>query len=141
MIRVVVDTNILISALLQPRGFPAQVLLVALEGTTAQLCMSAYNHAEYEEVIRRPRFKRSEREIADTLGAIREMGLWVKPAQKVFACADSDDDIFLECAEAARAHYLVTGNVRHFPARWASTSIVIARQFLSALAEIQEEPR
>jgi hypothetical protein len=36
---------------------------------------------------------------------------------------------------------LVTGNLKHSPPQWAATSIVTARQFLSALAEIQEEPR
>jgi putative PIN family toxin of toxin-antitoxin system len=141
MIRVVIDTNILISALLQPQGFPAQVLLAVLAGPSAQLCVSADIYAEYEEVIRRPRFKRSEREIAETLRAIRETGLWVKPSQSVRACSDPDDDFFLECAQAARAHYLVTGNLKHFPVHWAGTSIVTARQFLDALAEPEEEPR
>jgi len=40
MIRVVLDTNILISALLQPQGLPARTFLMALAGTTAQLCVS-----------------------------------------------------------------------------------------------------
>ena len=38
---------------------------------------------------------------------------------KVRACSDPDDDIFLECAQAASAHYLVTGNGKHFPATGA----------------------
>jgi uncharacterized protein len=97
-------------------------------------------YAEYEEVIRRPRFKRTESEIEDTLRAIRELGIWVKPSQKVRACADPDDDVFLECAQAARAHHLVTGNVKHFPAQWADTRMVTPQQFLEAIAEIQEEP-
>jgi putative PIN family toxin of toxin-antitoxin system len=141
MIRVVIDTNILVSALIQPQGSPAQVLVAVLEGSSAQLCVSADVYAEYEEVIRRPRFKRSEREIADTLQAIREIGLWVRPSQKVRACPDPDDNLFLECARAAHAHYLVTGNLKHFPPQWAPTSIVTARQFLTALAEIEEERR
>jgi predicted nucleic acid-binding protein len=57
------------------------------------------------------------------------------------ACSDPDDDIFLECAQAARAHYIVTGNLRHFPAKWADARIVTARQFLDALSDIREEPR
>ena len=141
MIRVVLDTNIFISALLQPRGLPAQVVVAALAGQSAQLCMSAEIYTEYEEVIRRPRFKRSESEIADALRAIREIGMWVKPRHKVRVCPDPDDDCFLECAQAARAHYLVTGNLRHFPANWKDTQVVTARRFLDALAGIQEEPR
>jgi len=40
MIRVVLDTNILISALLQPQGLPARTFMMVLAGTTAQLCVS-----------------------------------------------------------------------------------------------------
>ncbi len=115
MIRVVIDTNVLISALLQPQGLPAQVLLMSVPGRAARLCVSGEVYAEYEEVIRRPRFKRSESEIADTLRAIREIGIWVKPSHKVRACIDPDDDVFLECAQAARAHYIVTGQCERFP--------------------------
>ena len=53
MIRVVLDTNILVSALLQPQGVPARTFLISLAGTTAQLCISGDIYAEYEEVIRR----------------------------------------------------------------------------------------
>ncbi len=59
MIRVVLDTNIIVSALLQPLGPPAQVFLLAI-GASIQLCVSGNVYAEYEEVIRRPRFRRDE---------------------------------------------------------------------------------
>ncbi len=135
MIRVVLDTNILVSALLQKQGLPAQTLLLTIAVPTTQLCITGDIYAEYEEVIRRPRFKRSEDEIKNTLRAIREKALWVKPTERVRACSDPDDDIFLECAQAARAHYLVTGNIKDFPAKWADTQIVTARQFVDAMTE------
>jgi putative PIN family toxin of toxin-antitoxin system len=139
MIRVVLDTNILISALLQPKSLPARTFLTALAGTKAQLCVSGDIYAEYEEVIRRPKFNRSEVVIEQALRAIRQNGFWVKPTEKVRACSDPDDDIFLECSQAARAHYLVTGNLSDFPSKWANVQIVTARQFLDSLAEIREE--
>lgn len=80
MIQVVLDTNVLISALFHPEGLPAKVFLVAIGGTSARLCVSGEVYSEYEEVIRRPCFKRSEIEITNTLRAIREVGIWVKPA-------------------------------------------------------------
>jgi uncharacterized protein len=130
MIRVVLDTNILISALLTPKGPPTQVLLMIILQPDTQLCVSPDVYAEYEEVIRRPRLNRTDDEIATTLRTIRENGFWVMPIEKVRACSDPDDDIFLECAQAAGAQYLVTGNVKDFPATWGSTKIVTARQFL-----------
>jgi uncharacterized protein len=88
---------------------------------------------EYEEVLRRPRFSRSSSEIIATLRAIREKGFRVKPTKKVDACSDPDDNIFVECAQAAAAHYLVTGNAKDFPATWSGTQIVTAREFLDAV--------
>jgi len=111
-----------------------------LARSVARLCVSGEVYAEYEEVIRRPRFKRTESEIANVLRAIRETGIWVKPSQRVQVCADPDDDIFLACALAARARYLVTGNLKHFPAEWAGTLIVTPHQFLDAIAEAQGGP-
>jgi hypothetical protein len=68
--------------------------------------------------------------ITAALETIREKGLWVRPTEAVRACADPDDDIFLECAQAARAAYIVTGNIKDFPASWHETRIVTARYFL-----------
>jgi predicted nucleic acid-binding protein len=56
MIRVVIDTNIVVSALLQPSGLPAQVFVLALSGSI-QMFVSGSIYAEYEEVISRPRFQ------------------------------------------------------------------------------------
>jgi putative PIN family toxin of toxin-antitoxin system len=134
MIRLVLDTNILISALLQPLGLPAKVLVIALDGAAAQLCVSGAVYAEYDEVIRRPRLKRTAREIEDTLRAIRERALWIRPTEKVRACSDPDDDVFLEWALAARAQFLVTGNSNDFPPTFGETWIVTARQFLESQA-------
>jgi uncharacterized protein len=133
MIRVVLDTNILISALLSPQGQPAQVFLMTILDPDTQLCVSGDIFAEYEEVIRRPRFHRSDSEIATVLRTIRDEGVWVKPTERVRVCSDPDDDIFLECAQVAAAHYLVTGNAKDFPAAWVGTQIVTARQFLDAV--------
>lgn len=133
MIRVVLDTNIIVSALLQPLGPPAQVFLLAL-GDTIQMCVSGSVFAEYEEVIRRPRLRRAEETILSALETIRTKAFWVKPSDSVRACSDPDDDIFLECAQASGASYLVTGNVRDFPLRWIGTEVVTARHFLEIVA-------
>lgn len=139
MIRVVLDTNIFVSALLQPLGPPAKLFLLVLAEADLELCLTGEIYAEYEEVIRRPRFKRSRVEIEGALRAVREKGFWVKSKAKVQICADPDDNIFLECAEVARADYLVTGNLKHFPPNWGVTRIVSARQMLEAISEIPDQ--
>jgi putative PIN family toxin of toxin-antitoxin system len=134
MIRVVLDTNILTSSLLNPAGPPAQVFLMNPCGLRYAASVSAGTFMpKYEEVIRRPRCTRRDDEIGATLRTIREKGFWVRSSEKVHACSDPDDDIFLECAQAAAAHYLITGNTKDFPPAWAGTQIVTARQFLDAI--------
>jgi putative PIN family toxin of toxin-antitoxin system len=137
MIRAVLDTNIIVSALLQPLGQPAQILVLAIGGSI-QLCVSGDVYAEYEEVISRPRFRRSEEIIAGALQSIREKSLWVRPTEAIRACSDPDDNIFLECAVAARADYLVTGNIKDFPPTWAETCVVTARRFLNIISGATE---
>src|SRR5579864_5188434 len=133
MIRVVLDTNIIVSALLQPLGPPAQVFFLAIN-CSIQLCISGNVYAEYEEVIRRPRLRRDENVITSTLLTIREKAVWVRPTESIRVCTDPDDDIFLECAQAARATYLVTGNIKDFPVSWLDTRIVTARFLLEIMS-------
>jgi putative PIN family toxin of toxin-antitoxin system len=139
MIRVVLDTNIIVSALLQPLGPPAQVFVLATSGSI-QMCMSGAVYAEYEEVISRPRFRRSQDIIDGALLAVREKGFWVRPTETIRACSDRDDNIFLECAHAAQATYLVTGNLKHFPTSWEGARIVTARWLLDIISDAAQEP-
>jgi putative PIN family toxin of toxin-antitoxin system len=133
MIRAVLDTNVIVSALLQPLGSPARVFILAISGSI-RLCVSGNVYGEYEEVIRRPRLRLTETVIASTLDTIRGKGCWVRPAEIIRACSDPDDNIFLECAAAAQADYLVTGNCRHFPSSWMNTRIVTPRFFRDVLS-------
>jgi predicted nucleic acid-binding protein len=58
----------------------------------------------------------------------------VTPSRHLQVAQDTDDNLFLECADAARADYLVTGNQRHFPKFWKQTKVVTSREFLDIVA-------
>lgn len=58
----------------------------------------------------------------------------VSPIRQIEVTSDPDDNIFLECADTARADYLVTGNVRHFPKFWKRTKIITSREFITLVA-------
>jgi putative PIN family toxin of toxin-antitoxin system len=103
-----------------------------------QMYLSDAILAEYNEVLRRPCLDIPPEKIASALANIREAARMVHPAARVTAASDPDDNMFLECAHAAQAHYLVTGNVRHFPATWMRIRVLSPRHFLdetSAMAE------
>lgn len=57
----------------------------------------------------------------------------VVPSRKLAACSDPDDDIFVECADAVRADFLITGNAKHFPRYWRNTKVINARELLDII--------
>jgi uncharacterized protein len=136
--RVVLDTNIVVSALLKPGRLEDQVLRLGLDGAF-KICTSPAILSEYVAVLPRPRLKLTEQEIRTTLEELRKISSLVHPSQTLVVCPHEPDNRFLECADAASADFLVTGNTRHFPAVWKTTRIVNARQFLECLAAEQSD--
>ena len=111
--------------------------MLALSGKV-ELCVSDAIFAEYDEVIRRPHLKRPPEAIEGTLELIRRLGHWVKPRVRVAECTDPDDNVFLECAEAADANYLITGEPRHFPIQWRKTKVIGARELIEFLMKEED---
>ena len=89
--------------------------------------------AEYREVISRPKFSAVRPERVQSLLASLSLATVLIPVAKITESPDELDNRFLECAEAAQADYLVTGNKRHFPQQWKKTRIINARELLQAL--------
>lgn len=129
MTRVVLDTNVVVSAFLKPSGTEALVLLLGLS-RTFQLFVSEALLAEYHLVLFRRKFKLDPAHVAEGLQNIRRASQLVQPSLTLSVCSDEADNRILECAEAARAHYVITGNKRHFPETWRGIKIVKAREFL-----------
>ena len=120
------------SALIKPQSLEDQVLRLALSGYVL-LMLSPPILAEYASVLPRPKLKLKAAEVKRALREISKIGMLIDPSQIVNAASDDPDNRFLECAEAAGADYLITGNARHFPVQWKTTQVVNARQFLERL--------
>jgi len=65
---------------------------------------------------------------------IRKCSTLVIPKRKLNVSRDPDDNKVVECALEARADYIVTGNIRHFPSRFQDIRIVLPRRFLTVVA-------
>lgn len=131
LVRIVLDTNVLISAALKPDGLEATVVNSVLSGRI-EAWVTDEVWAEYEEVLARPKFagvRGLSRRILDDLGSCVQR---TTAAGVATGAADEDDNRFLECAQAAGADYLITGNLRHYPAEWCGTRLVNARGFVDA---------
>jgi uncharacterized protein len=129
-LRLVVDTNIVVSAALKPDGLQRTVLLLAIT-KPARLYVSTAILAEYRDVLSRPELQIRKGLQQQLLQLIGKRARFVAPARRLQVTSDPGDNIFLECADAACADYLVTGNTRHFPRFWKKTKIITSREFVS----------
>ncbi|MBI5085161.1 MAG: putative toxin-antitoxin system toxin component, PIN family [Acidobacteria bacterium] len=136
MIGIVLDTNVIVSAALTRGGAEAYALDLVL-ARKAVMFLTEEILAEYEGVLRRPKFRLAPKIVDGLLGRITEIAVAVRPSRLVHASRHEDDNRFLECAEASAAHYLVTGNRRHFPTSWKTTRIVSAREFVELLIDAE----
>ena len=116
----VIDTNVLISALLSKKEDSAtiKVLDAVFEGKIIPL----YHQdilAEYDEVLHREKFHLQEKVIQTVLEAVRQYGVEVFPQPTGAVLIDMDDLVFYEVAMEKREDnaYLVTGNQKHYPFR------------------------
>jgi uncharacterized protein len=132
-LRLVLDTNIIVSAALKPDGLQRTVLLLAMT-RPARLFVSAPIFSEYRMVLSRPELKIRKGLRQQFLRLIEDSGHMVSPTRQIRVTRDPDDNIFLECADAARADFLVTGNLRHFPRFWKQTKVVTSREFITLIA-------
>jgi putative PIN family toxin of toxin-antitoxin system len=129
-VRVVLDTNILVSACWKPGGKEAEVARLAVSGAIIP-CVSAAILAEYRDVFSRRKLSGISHLSAELLTSLEHVALALETTVPVRASVDEDDNRFLECLDAAHAAYLITGNLRHYPEVWGHARIVNARTFLS----------
>jgi len=141
MIRVVIDTNVVVSAALNDDGLPASIVSLAIH-QKIRMFVSAAVLAEYEKVLNRPRMKFDPLRIEALLAHIRHASKLVLPTRTIAEIKKDDpDNRFLECADAARAEYLVTGNTKHFPKAFETTNIVTPKQFIDLLLPLLAQLR
>lgn len=112
--RVVIDTNVLVSGLLSPFGAPAEVVRLIARGSLF-LCYDVRILTEYADVLSRPKFSFPAEQIQAPLDQIRAVGHSVASDPLALELPDPDDEPFLATAMAGNARCLITGNTKHFP--------------------------
>jgi putative PIN family toxin of toxin-antitoxin system len=132
-LRLVLDTNIIVSAAIKPAGLQRAVFLLALT-RPARLYISPDILQEYAEVLARTELRIRRGLRVQLLQLIRNRSHIVVPKRRLDVTLDPDDNQFIECADAARADYLVTGNQKHFPRFWKNTKVITAREFVELIA-------
>ncbi len=135
MKRIVLDSNVLVSALLTPFGLPGRVLDMVLAGEI-QILYDDRILAEYGEVLTREKFGFARGEVEDLLAFLKAEGELVLASPLNVELPDPDDAMFLEVAVAGRTEAIVTGNGEHFPPnRRCGIPVLSPAEFLAELLE------
>ncbi|MDR2621417.1 MAG: putative toxin-antitoxin system toxin component, PIN family [Dysgonamonadaceae bacterium] len=132
MQKIVIDTNVIVSSLIQ-RSYPYKIVNELFIEGRIKLCLSENLMLEYCEVLRRPKFSifydfvaRAEALLAD----IEAKAIMYVPKIRLDLISDKDDNMILELADACAADYIITGNTTDFtfPA-YKTTRIVTPREY------------
>ena len=131
----VIDTNVLVSAMLKFQSVPGQVANEALLGKIIPLLCDEIV-AEYREVLARPKFKFDQKVVDVFIDGIIDRGIFVDAVPVEEIIPDPKDIVFYEVAMEGRKEYddayLVTGNLKHFPVK---SFVVTPKEMLDIMQE------
>ena len=129
--KVVLDTNVIVSGLLSPYSAPGEIVRMLSSGHLI-FFLDARIFAEYSEVLLRPKFQFAADLVSDFLEYVEHTGIFVSGAPLVTSLPDPNDEPFLEVALAGPAECLITGNLKHFPVKMTEGITVLSpAQFLA----------
>ncbi len=131
---VVIDTNVLVSAMLRWDSIPGNIMELVFNGSMIPLVNQEIID-EYREVLSRPRFQLDQSIIDDVIVTIEENAVYVDAKRLNVEMPDPKDRIFYEIVVEKRKQddaYLVTGNSKHFP---SEPFILTPREFLNMVLE------
>jgi uncharacterized protein len=124
-LRIVLDTNVLVSGLLSPYGPPAAIVRMVTSGSLT-VCVDARILIEYEEVLARPKFGFAPEAIEALMDYLETASESIASEPLPERLPDADDEPFLEVLLAGGAVCLVTGNAAHFPLEARARALVLS---------------
>ena len=133
----ILDTNVLVSAMLKSGSVPDQLAAEAMYGDIIPI-LNDEILAEYEDVLRRPKFKFDERTVRVFLEELKRRAVFIDAGPIDEILPDPKDIVFYAVLMEKRKEddaYLVTGNLKHFPLK---TYIVTPKEMLDILSEGQD---
>ncbi len=132
MQKVVIDTNVVVSSLIQ-NGYPYRIINELFIEGKFQLCVSDQIMTEYFEVLARPKFEKFQNFFVRAESLLAEIETEAKkyfPTVIVNLISDKDDNIFLELADECDADFIITGNTTDFTmTTYKRTKIVTPREY------------
>lgn len=134
---VVIDTNVLVSAVLKSHSVPGSIVELAFDGPIIPILNEAIEK-EYREVLSRPKFHLPKDLIEGIMSTFHKRAIYADAKHLDVELPDPKDLVFYEVVMEERKEeeaYLVTGNIRHFPNR---PFIVTPREMLDIILRDQD---
>jgi putative PIN family toxin of toxin-antitoxin system len=132
MQRIVIDTNEIISSLIQ-KSYPYTIVNELFIDDKIELCVSQELMTEYYEVLRREKFARFQdffKRAESLLVEIETKATMFKPKVRLQLISDADDNMILELADECTANFVITGNTTDFVfPTYKETKIVTPREY------------
>ena len=128
----VIDTNVIVSAVLKRQSVPGSVVELAIEGVLIPV-LNKKIVEEYRTVLMRPKFGLTKDLVENIISSLEKTGFYIDGKKTNVNLPDSKDVIFYEVVMEGRENtdtYLVTGNIKHFPSK---PFIVTPKQMLDIL--------
>ena len=127
--KVVLDTNVLVSGMLSPEGLPATVLDATTDGHLVP-CFDERILTEYRLVLSREKFAFSGNQIETMMARIMSAGYLASAEPLSAQLPDPKDRMFVEVAVACGADYIITGNLKDYPENATlGVAVVTPREF------------
>ncbi|GHV91142.1 PIN domain-containing protein [Spirochaetia bacterium] len=123
--KVVLDTNVIVSAFLNPKGIPGEILSLILSERII-LCYDNKILSEYTDVLIRSKFNFNKELVNDFLEFVKIYGEYIVAEPQEIPFIDEDDKIFYDVFRSSGTNYLITGNKRHYP---KEENILLPREF------------
>ena len=134
----VIDTNVLVSAMLKWNSVPGNIMELVFSGTIVPL-LNEQIVKEYRDVLSRPKFHFTEKIIGNVINEIDRLGLYLDAEITNVILPDPKDTVFYEIVMEKRKTedaYLVTGNIKHFP---SEPFIVTPREMMTMIVNADSD--
>ena len=138
--KIVLDTNVLVSGLLTPFGSSGEIVRMVSAGILI-LQYDSRILLEYQEVLYRPKFQFNQEHIDLLLDYIKKNGQVIPASPLRKRLPDPDDEPFLEIAIAGKAACLITGNKVHYPRKFrGGVKILSPSEFINFYRKRKDNP-
>jgi putative PIN family toxin of toxin-antitoxin system len=130
--KIVLDTNIIVSAFINPEGPPGEIISLILTNKLT-VCYNNKIFAEYTEVLKKSKFDFDSILVDGFLDFIKENGEYVVAELQKIKFVDEDDKKFYDVYKSSDANCIITGNKKHFP---KEKNIITPREYIELQYEL-----